>query len=120
MLVKVKNRSNNTVIYNIPDGGIRRTFSPGEIKQLDEQELQQLIYQPGGPELIAGYLLVEDKKVLAKLMGVPQPEYWLDEQGVIKLLTTSTLDEFLDCLDFAPPGVLELIHQLLYRPQIQP
>lgn len=111
MLVKVKNRSNNTVIYNIPDGGIRRTFSPGEIKQLDEQELQQLIYQPGGPELIAGYLLVEDKKVLAKLMGVPQPEYWLDEQGVIKLLTSSTLDEFLDCLDFAPPGVLELIQQ---------
>lgn len=111
MLVKVKNRSNNTVIYNIPDGGIRRTFSPGEIKQLDEQELQQLIYQPGGPELIAGYLLVEDKKVLAKLMGVPQPEYWLDEQGVIKLLTSSTFDEFLDCLDFAPPGVLELIQQ---------
>lgn len=111
MLVNVKNRSNNTVIYSIPDGGIRRTFSPGERKQLDEKELQQLVYQPGGPELIAGYLLIEDKKVLSQLMGVPQPEYWLDEQGVVKMLTSATLDEFLDCLDFAPPGVLELIQQ---------
>lgn len=111
MLVNVKNRSNNTVIYSIPDGGVRRTFAPGEIKQIDVDELQKLTYQPGGPELLAGYLVVEDKKVLKRLMGIPQPEYWLDEQGVIKMLTMATLDEFLDCLDFAPPGVLEMIQQ---------
>ena len=97
MLVNVKNRSNNTVIYSIPDGGVRRTFAPGEVKQVDADELQNLI--------------VEDKKVLGRLMGVPQPEYWLDEKGIIRMLTTATLDEFLDCLDFAPPGVLEMIQQ---------
>lgn len=111
MLVNVKNRSNNTVIYSIPDGGIRRTFAPNEVKKIDTDELQKLIYQPGGPELIAGYLLIEDKKVLGELMGTPQPEYWLDEQGVVKMLTTASLNEFLDCLDFAPPGVLEMIQQ---------
>lgn len=111
MLVNVKNRSNNTVIYSIPDGGIRRTFAPNETKKIDVDELQKLVYQPGGPELIAGYLLIDDKKVLGELMGTPQPEYWLDEQGVIKMLTAASLDEFLDCLDFAPPGVLEMIQQ---------
>lgn len=111
MLVSVKNRSNNTVIYSIPDGGIRRTFQPNEIKKVDVDELQKLIYQPGGAELLAGYLVIQDKKVLSELMGVPQPEYWLDEEGVIKMLTEASLDEFLDCLDFAPPGVLEMIQQ---------
>lgn len=109
MLVNVKNRSNNTVIYNIPDGNVRRTFSPLETKQISSEELQKLVYQPGGPELLAGYLVVEDKKLLAQLLGVPQPEYWLDEAGVVRMLTEASLDEFLDCLDFAPPGVLEMI-----------
>lgn len=111
MFVNVKNRSNNTVIYNIPDGNVRRTFSPLETKQISSEELQKLVYQPGGPELLAGYLVVEDKKLLAQLLGVPQPEYWLDEAGVVKMLTEASLDEFLDCLDFAPPGVLEMIQQ---------
>lgn len=111
MLVNVKNRSNNTVIYSIPDGNVRRTFSPNETKKIDYDELQKLTYQPGGPELIAGYLMIEDKKVLRALMGVPQPEYWLDETGVEQMLTQASYEEFLDCLDFAPPGVLEMIQQ---------
>lgn len=111
MFVNVKNRSNNTVIYNIPDGNVRRTFSPLETKQISSEELQKLVYQPGGPELLAGYLVVEDKKLLAQLLGVPQPEYWLDEAGVVRMLTEASLDEFLDCLDFAPPGVLEMIQE---------
>ena len=46
-------------------------------------------------------------------MGVhTEPEYYLDEAGVIKLLTEGSLDEFLDCLDFAPIGVIDLIKSL--------
>ena len=115
MFVNVKNRSNNTVIYNIPDGNVRRTFSPLETKQISSEELQKLVYQPGGPELLAGYLVVEDKKLLAQLLGVPQPEYWLDEAGVVRMLTEASLDEFLDCLDFAPPGVLEMIQEKIQQ-----
>lgn len=111
MLVNVKNRSNNTVIYSIPDGNVRQTFAPGQVKQISVDELQKLTYQPGGSEIIAGYLLIEDRKVLNKIMGVPQPEYWLDEAGVIRLLNEASMDEFLDCLDFAPPGVLDMIRQ---------
>jgi len=33
----------------------------------------------------------------------------MSEQDVINLLKNGTLDEFLDCLDFAPVGVIELV-----------
>ena len=38
-----------------------------------------------------------------------EPEYWLDDEGVKNLLLKGSLDEFLDCLDFAPSGVIDLI-----------
>ena len=33
----------------------------------------------------------------------------MSEQQVVELLKHGTMDEFLDCLDFAPVGVIELI-----------
>jgi hypothetical protein len=33
----------------------------------------------------------------------------MNENNVVELLKHGTLDEFLDCLDFAPEGVIELI-----------
>ena len=42
----------------------------------------------------------------------PQPEYYMSEKDIVKLMTSGSLDEFLDCLDFAPPGVIDLIKKL--------
>ena len=111
--VGVKNRSHSTVIYSVPDLRVRREFSPGETKQIAFEELEALTYRAGGLNLIRDCLLIEDEGMAKQLINRKiEPEYWLDEAGVKKLMETSSLDEFLDCLDFAPEGVIELIKDI--------
>lgn len=108
--VAVKNRSHSTAVYTLPDLRIRREFSPGETKQLTLEELEALTYRPGGLILIKDCFLIEDTGIAKQILNQKiEPEYWLDEAGVKKLLNESSLDEFLDCLDFAPDGVIELV-----------
>ena len=109
-LVEVKNRSNSTVIYSLPELSIRRQFTPGETKRLAFSELEALTYRPGGLRLIMDCLLINDQGIANQIINQKiEPEYWLDEQGIVKLLKEGSLDEFLDCLDFAPVGVIDLI-----------
>lgn len=42
----------------------------------------------------------------------PEPEYYYSEEDVKRLMTSGTLDEFLDCLDFAPSVILDMIKTL--------
>ena len=108
--VAVKNRSNSVVIYSIPEMNIRRQYAPGETKRIAYDELEALTYRPGGLTLIKRALLIDDERIAKQIInGKIEPEYWLDEVGVKTLLEKGSLDEFLDCLDFAPAGVLELI-----------
>lgn len=107
--VSIKNRSNSVVIYNIPEMGIRREFMPNEVKTVTWEELEALSYRPGGMNLIRNELLVSDAEVLKDMSVKVEPEYYLDDKGVIELLNNGSLDSFLDCLDFAPQGVLDLI-----------
>lgn len=105
----VKNRSASRVIYKIPEAGIRREFSPGESKKLTYDELTQLSYQPGGRALMQNFLQIQNAEVINNL-GIPvEPEYAMSEQQVVELLKTGSLDAFLDCLDFAPVGVIDLV-----------
>jgi len=41
-----------------------------------------------------------------------EPEYHYSEEDVKKLLTSGTLDQFLDCLDFAPDVIKDMIKNL--------
>lgn len=107
--VSIKNRSNSIVIYNIPEMGIRREFMPNEVKNITSEELEALSYRPGGMDLIRNELLITDAEVLTDMAVKVEPEYYLDDKGVIELLNTGSMDSFLDCLDFAPQGVLDLI-----------
>lgn len=109
MNVKIKNRSGSTVIYNIVEDRLRREFSPGEVKTIPEEELNKLTYQPGGKKLIEDYLLIENEEVTADMGIKTEPEYWMTETEVVNLLKNGTIDAFLDCLDFAPAGVLDMI-----------
>ena len=106
---KVTNRSSSLVFYSIPEKHIHRKFMVGETKTIDYDELEALSFQPGGPSLIRNYLYIADAEVAAEFSGTLEPEYYLDKAGVEKLILTGTLDEFLDCLDFAPSGVIDLI-----------
>lgn len=111
--ITVKNRSGGTVIYRIPESNIRREFMPNEAKSIDKKELEALSFQPGGRELIADYLLIEDEAVLLEYTGqTPEPEYWMTEKDIEVLMKTGSLDAFKDCLDFAPQGVKDMVIKL--------
>ena len=108
-IYKVTNRSSSLVFYSIPEKNINRQFAAGETKQISYDELLSLSYQAGGPALIRNYLQIADAEGVAEFNGSVEPEYYLDANGVQKLILTGSLDEFLDCLDFAPDGVIDLI-----------
>ena len=111
-ILNVTNRSAGMVVYNIPEEGIRREFMPGETKKIKFEELEKLAYLSGGRTLMENFLQIVNNEVTQDLGVHTEPEYYLDEAGVIKLLTEGSLDEFLDCLDFAPIGVIDLIKSL--------
>ena len=112
--VKVINRKGNGVVsYTIPDmGNLQRVFQDGEEKIVTYEEVRKLSYIPGGQVLLNDYLVVEDKEVLKELNIFPEQEYYYTREDIINLMQTGSLDEFLDCLDFAPEGVLESIKTL--------
>lgn len=109
----VTNRSASRVGYAVPELGVKnREFAPGETKKISKEELEGLSYQPGGVALIRDYLLVQDPEVRADLVGEVEPEYNMTPAQVRDLILTGTHDEWLDCLDFAPEGVIDLIKTL--------
>ena len=108
-MYNVKNRSASIVVYTIPDSNIRREFMPGEVKSISKDELDQLSYQPGGRELMAGFLQIQSAEALEDLNIPVEPEYYMNEQQVADLVRIGDYDAFLDCLDFAPTGVMDLI-----------
>ena len=116
MLINVKNRSNGTSVYTIPELGdkrnIRREFAANEIKQIDLEELKALTFVPGGTKLLTDYLQVLDNKAQIELGLIIEPEYNMSKENVKNLLLTGSMDSFLDCLDFAPAGVIDLIKDL--------
>ena len=111
-MYKVKNRSAGFACYKIPDMGIRRSFAPGEIKEISAEELEKLTYRPGGMAILSNFLQIMEPEAIAKVGLKPQPEYHMSEQDIAKLMMNGSIDEFLDCLDFAPPGVIDLIKKL--------
>lgn len=111
-MYNVKNRSAGVACYKIPDMGIRRSFAPGEVKQISAEELEKLTYRPGGMAILSNFLQIMDAEAIAKVGLQPQPEYHMSEQDIVKLMQTGSIDEFLDCLDFAPPGVIDIIKKL--------
>jgi hypothetical protein len=105
----VKNRSSSQVCYRIPEDGIRRTFAPGESKKIGFAELEKLTWQAGGRELMTNFLQIQNETAIRELGIVAEPEYHMSEEQVKELIRTGSLDAFLDALDFAPVGVIDLI-----------
>ena len=105
----VKNRSAGVILYTIPEDKVRRRFTPGETKRISYEELLHLSYQPGGREMMQNFLQIQSEGVPKSLGINPEPEYYMSENDVIELLKNGSLDAFLDCLDYAPAGVIELV-----------
>lgn len=111
-MMNVKNRSTSVVVYkvNLDNGSlVRREFSPGETQRVTYDELVKLTYQPGGRALIENFLQITDPDAIDELNVHTEPEYHMSEVQVVDLLKTGSMDAFLDCLDFAPIGVIDLV-----------
>ena len=109
--VKVRNRSNSVVVYSVDDLRVRREFMPGAVKMVPLEEIYLLSQQAGGAEIIANYLFIENPAAVKEMSMNVEPEYYLDDKGVIDLLKNGSVDALLDCLDFAPAGVLDLVQK---------
>ena len=108
-IYNVKNRSASRVFYKIPEDNIRREFNPGEVKRISFEELEKLSYQSGGRELMTNFLQIQSVEATSGLGIHTEPEYNMSEDQIIDLIKTGSLDAFLDCLDFAPVGVIDLL-----------
>ena len=113
-LIKVKNRYSGTVGYTIPElGNLHRSFSKGETKEITMDELRKLSYISGGKVLLQNYLIVQNQDALKELLSDDvEPEYYYGEEEIKKLLLTGSNDQLLDCLEFAPEGVIGLVKDL--------
>lgn len=109
----VTNRSAGLVGYALPEMGIKnREFQPGETKKISAEELTNLSYRPGGTALMRDYLIIQDLDARQELIGHVEPEYNMSPEDVKNLILYGSLDEWLDCLDFAPQGVIDLVQAL--------
>lgn len=111
-LIKVTNRDTGRVGYTVPELNVRRQFSPKETKEITFEELRQLSYLPGGDVMLSQYLVVRDEEAVKELLRDVEPEYYYTEKEIQGIMINGSLDSFLDMLDFAPNGVLELVKDL--------
>ena len=113
-LVKVLNRDNGAVVYEIPEmNGLKRVYQAGETKEVTFEELEKLSYIPGGMPLLKDSLVIlNNNEAIKILLGHVEPEYSYSREDIINLMKNGSLEEFLDCLDFAPQGVKDLIKTL--------
>ena len=116
-LIKVINRAEHTVGYTIPERGVRRQFGPRQEREIEFGELEDLSFLPGGDIILLNYLVVKDEEAVKKLFGNVEPEYFYTADDVKRILTTGSIDEFLDCLECSVLYLLQLLYFLFYLHQ---
>lgn len=114
-MYNVKNRSSSVVVYRIPESNLRREFAPGETKRIPFGELEKLTYQQGGRTMLEQFLQIVDEAVTSDLNVHREAEYDMSEAQVRDLLLTGSIDAFLDALDFAPIGVIDLMKTMAVK-----
>lgn len=118
-LINVKNRGTGIVCYTLEESGIRRSYSPGETKKnIKVKELEELTYIPGGTALINKYLVINDEEVCEYLGLTIEPEYYYEESTIRTLLAQGSVEQLLDCLDFAPTGVIDLVKKIAIETEV--
>ena len=112
-IIKICNRDDAAVFYDIPEmNGLHRVFQPNEVKEVTLGELIKLSYEPGGMDLLRNNFILNNKEAINMILGEVEPEYNYTPVDIKNLLLNGSLDELLDCLDFAPEGVIEIVKDL--------
>ena len=108
----VTNRSGGTVGYSIPDLDINRFYAVNETKKnISLEELEKLQQTRGGRRLLQHCLQLTKEGVEALDLKVEE-EYFLSQDEIRELLLYGDYNKFLDALDFAPNGVIEIFKNL--------
>ena len=111
-ILKVTNRNNGSTGYTVADLGIHRHFSPNESKDITMDELRKLSYVPGGRYIIENCLIIHNEEAVREILTDVEPEYFYTETENKQLLQQGSLDQLLDCLDYAPEGVISLVKNM--------
>lgn len=112
-LIKVRNSTSGRVGYLIPDmGNLNRSFMPKEVKEVSFEELKKLSFTPGGEQLLRNHLTIMSEEALKEILGEVEPEYFYTKDDIVELLTRSSIEEFMDFLDFAPDGMINTTKDL--------
>jgi hypothetical protein len=111
-LIQVRNLMDHLVVYKDENTNTRRRFEKGSVIKIPAGEIRRMMYQKGTRILFHDYLCIENKELAAEF-GITEDmvEYWWTEQDVDRVLTTGSMDELLDALDFAPDGIKEMIRR---------
>ena len=116
MELQVQNRSNDQVVYSIPELRIRRVFTPGEIKpKIDEEELIALSQMDGGLVLLVDNLKIDDKEWVMEHFPDTPIEYFWGADDVKNCVLNDSVELFSETLDYAPKGVVDMIKDLAWR-----
>lgn len=111
-MVKVTNRDTSYVSYVVQElNGLKRSFQPGETKEIAMSELRALAWSKGGRAVIKNHLIIHNAEAVAELVPDAEPEYFYGVKEVEQLLLSGSLDQLKDALDFAPEGVVSLIKE---------
>ena len=110
--IRVKNRSHSPVYYHVADmNNLQRVYNGLEEKIVTFEELRKLSGTYGGFVILKDYLVVKNRQAAEELGLTIEPEYFYEKDDVIRILKEGSMDEFLDCLDFAPQGVIDMIKE---------
>lgn len=109
-LVQVQNLVDHTVGFKDEDTHRRVIFQAYEPKKLPAGILRRLNFSYGGTILLRHFLSVQNDE-LAREFGVSPDtiEYKWTKNDVDRVLTTGSLPELEDALDFGPEGIKDLI-----------
>ena len=116
-LISVRNRNRGGTGYSL-DGNFHREFNYGETKKIPFAELKSLQSAPGGADILADCLVIENEEALQLLNMQVEPEYFYTEAKIKDILYNSSVDEFADFLDFAPEGAIEIAKSIAVKEKI--
>ena len=111
--IKVYNRDRGVVVYEVPDLHVLRTYHPGETKTVSFEEIEKLSFMPGGRKVLQDSLLIENKEAYDAIFGENNvvPEYYYTREEIVRLLTLGSYEQLVDCLNFAPDSVIDLVKE---------
>lgn len=111
--VPVRSRTEGSVAYKLDSLRVARSWpKTGAVLQISIDELKELMVYPGGEYILRNLVIIEDEAARIEILGAEvQPEYNYTEDEIKYLLYEAEDNALLDCLDYAPIGVLELIKE---------